>query len=74
MVLHGLTVTSAQHDEKPTVANLIQLYLYDMTESIPFPVGPDGRFEYEFLDRFWQFPYLFRSSEEIAGFALVIDH
>lgn len=52
---------------------LMQLYLYDMTDSMPFPVGSDGRFEYGFLDRFWRFPYLIYAGEEIAGFALVID-
>lgn len=60
-------------DQKPVIANLIQLYLYDMTENMPFPVGPDGRFEYDFLDRFWRFPYLILVGDEIAGFALVID-
>jgi predicted acetyltransferase len=67
------TITSARPDQKPLIANLIQLYLYDMTESMPFPVGPDGRFEYDFLDRFWRFPYLIQADGEIAGFALVID-
>jgi len=68
-----ITLTPATADNRPLIANLIQLYLYDMTESMPFPVGADGRFEYGFLDRFWRYPYLIRSGDEIAGFALVID-
>lgn len=68
-----ITIVPAITDQKPLVANLIQLYLYDMTESMAFPVGVNGRFEYAFLDRFWRFPYLIMSDEEIAGFALVID-
>ncbi|MDP3314919.1 MAG: GNAT family N-acetyltransferase [Devosia sp.] len=68
-----ITIVPVTTDQKPLIANLIQLYLYDMTESMPFPVGADGRFEYDFLDRFWRFPYLILSDEEIAGFALVID-
>jgi predicted acetyltransferase len=68
-----ITILPATDTHKPVVANLIQLYLYDMTESMPFPVGPDGRFEYDFLERFWRFPYLLHAGEEIAGFALVID-
>ncbi|UJW85611.1 GNAT family N-acetyltransferase [Devosia sp. SL43] len=68
-----ITIVPATADQKPLIANLIQLYLYDMTESMPFPVGADGCFEYDFLDRFWQFPYLIYSNDEIAGFALVID-
>lgn len=68
-----ITLRPARSSEKPTVANLIQLYLYDMTEFMPFPVGPDGRYEYAFLDRFWRHPYFIMYGEEIAGFALVID-
>lgn len=39
-----IIITPAGADQKPTIANLIQLYLYDMTDSMPFPVGPGGRF------------------------------
>jgi predicted acetyltransferase len=67
------TVTPAGDDQRPVIANLIQLYLYDMTDSMPFPVGADGRFEYDFFDRFWRFPYLIHVGGELAGFALVID-
>ena len=67
------TITPARDDQKALIANLIQLYLYDMTESMPFPVGNDGRFQYDFFDRFWRFPYLIHSGNDIAGFAFVID-
>jgi predicted acetyltransferase len=69
----SVTVTPADLDQKPAIANLIQLYLYDMTEFMPFPLGADGRFDYGFLDRFWRYPYLIHSGDELAGFALVID-
>lgn len=68
-----IRLVPATAGQKPLVANLIQLYLHDMTESMPFPIGPDGRFQYDFLERFWQFPYLIYSGDEIAGFALVIE-
>lgn len=68
-----ISIVPATPDQKPVVANLIQLYLHDMTEFMPFPVEPDGRFAYDFLDRFWRFPYLIMAGNEIAGFALVID-
>ena len=68
-----ITITPAGDTQKPVIANLIQLYLYDMTESMPFPVGPDGRFEYDFFDRFWRFPYLIHADGELAGFGFVID-
>ena len=66
-------VVRAGEADRATIASLIQLYLYDMTATMPFPVGPDGRFEYDFLDRFWQHPYLLRVGNDIAGFALVIE-
>ncbi|MHA6298046.1 GNAT family N-acetyltransferase [Devosia sp. CAU 1758] len=68
-----ITLRRAMVGDKPAIANLIQLYLHDMTEFMPFPVGPDGRFAYDFLDRFWRCPYFIMSGDEIAGFALVVD-
>lgn len=73
-MLKQVTIEALGQPDKPRVANLLQLYLHDMTSDLPFPVGEDGRFEYDYLDRFWQFPYLIRVDEEIAGFALVIDN
>jgi len=69
-----IRLVPAREDQKPVIANLIQLYLHDLTEVMPFQVGADGRYQYDFLDRFWRFPYLIMSNEEIAGFALVIDN
>jgi predicted acetyltransferase len=69
-----IVLQRAGNADKPIIENLIQLYLYDMAGANPFPIGEDGRYEYDFLERFWQHPYLFRVGGEIAGFALVIDH
>lgn len=71
--MSAINLHPATPEQKTVLANLIQLYLYDMTEFMPFPVGKDGRFEYEHLDRFWRYPYLIMSDDEITGFALVID-
>ncbi|WP_417309101.1 GNAT family N-acetyltransferase [Devosia sp.] len=68
-----VSIVPATDADRPVVANLIQLYLYDMTDSLPFPVGSDGRFEYDFFERFWQHPYLIHVDDELAGFAFVID-
>ena len=40
MIDQSVHITPATPDQRPLIANLIQLYLYDMTESMPFPVGP----------------------------------
>lgn len=71
--MSAITLRTAEPSDKPVIANLIQLYLYDMTEFMPFPVSGDGRYQYDFLDRFWRYPYFIMVSEEIAGFALVVD-
>jgi predicted acetyltransferase len=64
----------AAEADRPIIERLIQLYLHDMTEFNPFPIGPDGLYENGMLDRFWERPYLIYSDGEIAGFALVIGH
>ena len=69
----SVALQPAAESDKVAIANLIQLYLHDMTEFMPFPVGADGRYAYGFLDRFWRFPYFIMAGDEIAGFALVID-
>jgi len=68
----ALEVRKAADSERPTIERLIQLYLYDMAAEHPWPIEPDGRYAYDFLDRFWQHPYLIRTEGELAGFALVI--
>ena len=68
-----VSVGVAEDGDRPVVAQLIQLYLYDMTADLPFPIGRDGRFEYDFFERFWQHPYLIFADDELAGFAFVVD-
>jgi len=71
--MSDVSIRLAGPQDRPVIENLIQLYLYDMADVFAFPVGSDGRFAYDFLDRFWQRPYLISWRGELAGFALVID-
>ena len=71
--MSGVEVIPAVGSDKATIANLIQLYLYDMTDEGVWPIGEDGRYSYDFLERFWRHPYLLRSEGALAGFALVVD-
>lgn len=66
-------LVSADPSDRGTIARLIQLYLYDLSGPLSFPIDDDGRYEYTYLDRFWRFPYLIRESGELAGFALITD-
>ena len=70
--MSDVSIRPAGPQDRTVIENLIQLYLYDMAEGFQFPVGPDGRFAYDFLDHFWQRPYLIFWRDELAGFVLVI--
>jgi predicted acetyltransferase len=58
------------------LANLLELYIHDLSEVFPVEVGPDGRFGYETLPCYWseperRFPFLIRYDGRLAGFVLV---
>jgi predicted acetyltransferase len=60
----------------PLLSNLLELYMHDLSEVFPIEVGADGRFGYDrlpfyFSEREKRFPFLIRSGEQPAGFALV---
>ncbi|SRR6266542_3311409 len=57
------------------LANLLQLYLHDLSEAFPIDLGPDGRFGYEKLPLYWsepdrRFPFLIRYGSRVVGFVL----
>ena len=59
------------------LANLLELYLHDLSEAFPsIELGPDGRFGYEKLPLYWsepqrRFPFLIKYATRVAGFVLV---
>lgn len=58
------------------LANLLELYLHDLSEAFPIEVGVDGRFGYDKLPLYWseperRFPFLIRSGARVVGFVLV---
>lgn len=66
----------AQPHHAPLLANLLELYLHDLSDVFPIEIGPSGRFGYDKLPRYWQeptrcFPFLIRADERVAGFVLV---
>ena len=42
----------ASDDDKPVIARLIQLYLYDMATQTPFAIAANGLYDYGNLDAF----------------------
>ena len=58
------------------LANLLELYIHDLSEVFPVELGCDGRFGYEKLPCYWsepdrRFPFLITYDGILAGFVLV---
>ncbi|MDP1625808.1 GNAT family N-acetyltransferase [Parvibaculum sp.] len=78
-----IDVTPARPDEKPVLANLMQLYIHDFSEHwagmANGELQNDGRFPaYPHLDAYWsdpaRIPLLLRREGVLIGFALLNDH
>jgi len=72
-----ITVNSSTIDDKETLRNLMQLYIYDFTEFTEAAVQSDGLYNLvpDFND-YWlgnstHYPMLIRYDQECAGFAMV---
>jgi predicted acetyltransferase len=68
-------LTRAAPEQQPLLANLLQLYCHDFSESIDIEIGPDGKYPYESLPLYWtephRHPFLVTVDGAPAGFALV---
>jgi predicted acetyltransferase len=63
-------------DARQTLANLIELYVHDLSAAFEVDIGADGRFGYDRLERYFSAPeshfaYFIRRGGRLAGFALV---
>ena len=71
----SVTLAPAGRSDHELIANLMQLYLHDLSEFTPEPVSESGIFEYPYLDLYWlepeRHPFLILACGETAGFALV---
>lgn len=71
----NLELVKATVDQKPILANLLELYAYDFTEYCNFDIGDDGFYGYEKLSLYWtdnnRLPYLIYYDKKIAGFVLL---
>ena len=68
-------VSPAAPEQEPVLANLLELYVHDLSEFFDVELQPNGRFGYPSLSRYWQepgrFPFLVKVDGQLAGFALV---
>ena len=72
-----VTLEVATPETARLLANLLELYIHDLSEVFPVEIGADGRFRYDKLPLYWsepekRFPFLIRSGEQLAGFALAM--
>lgn len=72
-----VTLDRASQSDASTLANLLQLYIHDLSAVFPnVELGPDGLFRYDQLPLYWsapdeRFAFLIRVRGGLAGFALV---
>jgi predicted acetyltransferase len=74
----AITAEPAPAAARRTVANLMELYLYEFSDIDGRPIGEDGCYGYATLDAYWheagRYPLLIRVDGRLAGFALVMEH
>jgi predicted acetyltransferase len=62
-------------EQQPILANLLQLYCHDFSESVDVEIGIDGKFPYDSLPLYWtephRHPFLVTVNGVPAGFVLV---
>jgi len=69
-----VTLQVASPSDATLLANLLELYVHDLSEVFAIDVRADGRFGYDKLDLYWsepasRFAFVIRCGEQIAGFA-----
>ena len=76
-MIRAVSVDQATKADSVLLANLLELYIHDMSEVFPHvELGPDGRFGYRRLPLYWseperRFAFLIRCDGRIGGFILV---
>ena len=71
-----VSLDTAQAAEEPLLANLIELYIHDLSDVFTHvELGPNGRFGYPRLPLYWaepdkRYPFLIRCDGHVAGFVL----
>ena len=69
------TLDPATPEDAPELSDLLELYQFELRTIFALTRGPDGRFGYARLSRYWSEPethrpFLIRIGERVAGFVL----
>src|SRR4051794_6258763 len=70
-----IKIIPASLDQKPVLANLLELYSHDFCDYVYLEIGPDGRYGYKDLDTYWtephRHPLLIYVEGGLAGLVLI---
>jgi len=71
-----VTLEVASVQDAALLANLLELYVHDLSEVFELEIPEDGRFGYDKLSLYWseaerRFAFVIRHDGRVAGFALV---
>lgn len=74
-----IKIEKIEAKDKSVLVNLFQLYLHDITASLPMEVNEHGLFEYNEIDYYFNndpnyFAYFIKVDNQYAGFALIDDN
>jgi len=71
----NISLYKASINDKALLDNLLQLYIHDISEFIPFEVGPSGKYENnisaQYVSSFERSAYIIHAEYHIIGFALI---
>ena len=70
-----IEILPASISEKSVIKQMMELYLYDLSEFFNVDLNEHGHYEYSYLDHYWveevRHPYLVKVERKLAGFVLV---
>lgn len=73
--MQDLQLQQAARDDWPCLENLMQFYLYELSQWLPIKFGAQGLYPIQALDDYWRDPatqpWLIHVAGELAGFAVV---
>lgn len=70
-----ITIIKANKEQSSVIAQLYELYTYEMTVLADFDINDNGYYGYDDLPLYWQephkYPYLIWVNKKLAGFVLI---